>query len=250
LGKEISLHASPSNLNRLEIPAPVDPSWKTLYKLGGVTALISLLAAPAEIVIGLFPGVQQILVHTVTVSDWFALFQNHWFLGLRSLGLLNIVGAALFIPTILAIAHLLRREGAAFAALASIVFFLGTAVYLASSRAFPMLSLAHQYAASSRDADRALLAAAGQALLAEGESRSGILLIEFSFFFISAVMFRSEVFGKITACAGMLAGVLMMVLEVAFMPPQGAGMIVAAGGGLAMMTWSFLVGRRLLQMGR
>jgi hypothetical protein len=63
-------------------------------------------------------------------------------------------------------------------------------------------------------------------------------------------MLRSNVFSKATAYTGMLGSMLMMVLEIAFMPPHGAGMVIAASGGLLMMAWFFLTGRRLLQLGR
>jgi hypothetical protein len=42
----------------------------------------------------------------------------------------------------------------------------------------------------------------------------------------------------------------MMILETAFMPPSGVGMVIAAGGGLFTMAWYLLMGRRLLQLGR
>ena len=241
---------SHSPLKPLTDAAPADRSWKSLSTIGGIAALISVLLAPAEIVISFLPGVQETLSRTVTVTDWFSLLQNHWFLGLRSLGLLNIAGAFLFIPAILAICFVLRRDNEAFAALGGILFFIGIAGYFAGSRAFPMLLLSREYAAAAADAQKALLAAAGQAMLAEAESRSGLLLIEFAFFIISAAMLKSASFSKATAWAGMLAGALMMALEIAFLPPHGVGMVVAAAGGLSMMTWSFLLGRRLLQLGR
>ncbi len=227
----------------------MDSSWKVLCKLGGITALLWIALPPAEIIVSLLPGVQDLSTHTVTAVDWFALFRNHCFLGLRNLGFLNIVGAALYIPTILGIYSVLRRESEAFAMLGSIVYFIGIAVYLAGSRAFPMLYLSQRYASATTDAHRSLLAAAGQAMLAGSESRAGILIVEFSFLVISAVMLKSKVFGKVTACAGTVGSLLMMILEIAFIPPQGIGMIVAAGAALGMMTWSFLVGRKLLQLG-
>jgi len=230
--------------------APTDSSWKALWLVGGITALLSIALAPAEVVISLVPGVEDISTRTVTVADWFALFQNHWFLGLRNLGLLNLVGAALLVPTILAIYSVLRRDSAAFAALAAVLFFVGIAVYLAGSRAFPMLSLSRRYVSATTDSQRSLLAAAGQAMLAEGESRAGLLLIEFAFLITATVMSRSKVFSKATAYAGMLGSMLMMVLEIAFTPPHGTGMVIAATGGLLMMAWFFLTGRKLLQLGR
>ncbi|MGA9061418.1 MAG: hypothetical protein WB341_07090 [Terracidiphilus sp.] len=211
---------------------PFDPSWKRLCTIGGITALISILTAPAEVVISLLPGVQSALTHTVTVTDWFTLFQNHWLLGLRSFGLLNLAAAILFIPTILAVCSVLWRDSKSYATLAAIVFFVGIAIYIADNRAFPMLVLSRQYASAATDAQRYLLVAAGQAMLAEGQSCSSLLVIEFAFLLVSAAMLKSAAFSKAAACAGMLAGVLMMVLEIAFIPPHGVAMAIAAGGAL------------------
>jgi hypothetical protein len=47
-----------------------------------------------------------------------------------------------------------------------------------------------------------------------------------------------------------LAGASATALEIALIPPLAAGMAVAAAAGLAMMIWPFLLGRRLLQLGR
>ena len=66
-------------------------------------------------------------------------------------------------------------------------------------------------------------------------------------------MLRGKVFSKATAYAGILGNVLLMVFEIilAFVPPSlDAGMVIAVGGGLSIMIWYLLVGRRLLQLGR
>ena len=112
-----------------------ESGWKSLYKVGGTTVLIVVLIPLAEVGISYLPGVARASQGTVTVVDWFTLFQNHWFLGLRNLGLLNIVGAALLAPTFLAIYSALRRDNEAYAAFGTILFFVGLAVYLASNRA-------------------------------------------------------------------------------------------------------------------
>jgi hypothetical protein len=227
-------------------------SWKGLYKVGGTTALITVVVVLTEIAINYFPGVADASQRTVTVVDWFTLFQKHWFVGLRNLGLLNLIGAVLLAPTILAIYASLRRDNEAYAAFGTILFFVGTAVYLASSRAFAMLSLSGQYASATTDAQRALLIAAGQAMLAEGQSRAGILLIEFGCLVISAVMLRGKVFSKASAYAGILGNVLLIAFEIilAFVPKVlDVGMVIAGGGGLSIMIWYLVVGRRLLQLG-
>jgi len=232
-------------------PEPVDSGWKSLCKVGGITVLIVLLIPLAEVVISYLPGVDRATQGTVTVVDWFTLFQTHWFLGLRNLGFLNLIAVVLLAPTVLAIYFAIRREHEAFGALGTVLFFVGLAVYVASSRAFPMLSLSSQYASAATDAQRSLLVAAGQAMLAEGQSRAGIPLVELACLAISTVMLRGKVFSKTTAYAGILGNGLLMVVE-AILSAHGltnAGMTIAVGAGLSMMTWYFLVGKTLLQLG-
>jgi hypothetical protein len=243
---------SQSELKQIVDAETAESRWKDLYKIGGATALIAVVVPLAEVVINYLPGVADASQRTVTVVDWFTLFQNHWFIGLRNLGLLNMIGTALLAPTVLAIYSALRRDNEAYAAFGTILFFVAIAVYLANNRAFPMLSLSSQYASASTDAQRSLLVAAGQAVLAEGQSRAGILLIEFACLIISAVMLRGEVFSKATAYAGIVGNVLLMVVEIilAFVRTlPGLGMVIAAASGLSIMAWYLLAGRRLLQLG-
>jgi Domain of unknown function (DUF4386) len=240
-----------SELNHVAETQPAQGDRRSLYTLGGITALFLLLLPTAEIVVGFLPGAERASRSTVTVVDWFTLFHDHWFLGLRNLGLLNLLGAALLIPTFLAVCFALRSSNEAYAVLAGMLFFVGIAVYIAGSRAFPMLSLSRQYAAASTEAQKSLLTAAGQAMLAEGQSRSGILLIEFACLLISVVMLRSEVFNRTTAYAGILGSALMMIVEVFFVPVSSIpAMVVAACSGVSIMTWYLLVGRKLLQLAR
>jgi hypothetical protein len=242
-----------SELKQVIDAGTAESGWKGLYNVGGITALIVVVGPLAEVLIGFLPGVARLTQRTVTVIDWFTLFQNHWFLGLRNLGLVNIIGAALLAPTFFAIYSALRRDNEAYGAFGTILFFVGIAVYLASNRAFSMLSLSGQYASATTDAQRSLLIAAGQAMLAEGQTRAGIPLIEFASLVISVVMLRGKVFSKATAYAGILGNVLLIVFEIilAFVPTVlDVGLVIAGGGGLAMMTWYLLVGRRLLQLGR
>jgi hypothetical protein len=228
------------------------PGWKAFYKAGGAAVLITVLVVLAEIAIGFLPGVALASQRTVTVVDWFTLFQNNWFLGLRNLGLLNLIGAAFLTPAFLAMYFALRREHEPWAALGAILFFMGMAVYLASNRAFAMLSLSGQYASATTDAQRTLLAAAGQTMLVEGLNRVGIFIIDLAGLVLSALMLRSKVFGKATATAGVVGNGLMIVLELilAFAPGRfNVWLIVAMCGGVSIMAWYLLVGRRLLLMG-
>ena len=241
-------------LNQVTDAEIADSNWKSLYKVGAAAALIVVLVALIEIIITFFPGGST---SPETVIDWFTLFQDNWFLGLRNLGLLNIVITVLGIPTFFALYAAHRRVNQVYAALAMIISFIGIAVFLATNRAFPMLELSSQYAAATTDAQRSILAAAGQAMLSVGKSHTpgtfiGFLLSEVAGITISVVMLRSKIFSKVTAYAGMLGFALLLIFEIcsSFVPALfDVVMIIAMGGGILSMTWYILIARRLFQLG-
>ncbi len=127
---------------------------------------------------------------------------------------MNLIGAALLAPTYLALYAALKRRNEALAAFGAVLFFVGIAVYVADNRAFPLLSLSGQYASAATDEHRSQLIAAGQAMLVEGESRAGIVLVDFAGLLVSAVMLGGKVFSKATAYAGILGNGLMIGVEV------------------------------------
>lgn len=72
-----------------------DLSRQSLYYLGSGAAWLTVLVGIIEISINFLPGGRVV---PETVIDWFTLFQENWFIGLRNLGLLNIFATALSIP--------------------------------------------------------------------------------------------------------------------------------------------------------
>jgi hypothetical protein len=230
--------------------------WKSIYKLGGLAALGTVLVGIAESVIQGFP-VSNMPLETVT--DWFALLQSNPFIGLRNLGLLNIFLNILSVPIYLALYAAHRKlHLQPYAALATIVSFLGVGVFFATNRAFPMLTLSQQYAAATNDAQRAALEAAGEAMLSVGASHSSGTF--FAFFFaelaaiiISIVMLRGEVFGKVASYAGMLGFGILLILE--FPTAFGGGLsdvtiIFFMLAGLFSLAWSVLIAWKLFQLGK
>jgi hypothetical protein len=234
----------------------MDSAWNNLYKIGAAAAVAVVLVAATEIIVTFLPGGARTDPGNMTVVDWFTLFQGDAFMGLRNLGLLNIFMTLLSIPTFLALVGAHRRVNIQYAALAMVISFIGVAVFLATNRAFPMLDLSSQYAAATSDSERAMLAAAGQAMLSVGQSHTpgtflGFFLSEIAGILISVVMLRGRVFSKVSGYVGMLAFSLMLIFEVcsSFVPPLfGAAMIFAAGGGLLSMVWYILIARRLFQL--
>jgi hypothetical protein len=235
-----------------------EANWESVYKLGGAAALGAVLVGLAEIVITFLPGGGMSEV-AETVLDWFALFQENWFLGLRNLGLLNIVLTALGILVYLALYGAYRRVGQeAYAILATIVYIIGVGVFMATNRAFPMLSLSDQYATATSEAQRTIIVAAAQSMLSVGQSHTpgtflGFLFTEISGIIISIVMLRSQVFSNPTAYAGIMGFGCLLVFEIcASFAPRLADvtMFLAMVGGLLSMAWYVLIALRLFGLGR
>jgi hypothetical protein len=240
--------------SEITMNSQAESDYKPLYRLGGAAAMLVVLTALFEIGITFLPGGYPT---TETVIDWFTLLHNNWFLGLRNLGLLNILMTALGLPMFFALYIAHRHVAHTFAALAVTICFIGAAVFYATNRAFPMLDLSIRYSAATTEAERSVLAAAGQALLSIGQSHTpgtflGFFLSEVGGILLSLVMLRGQVFSRTVAYAGIAAFGLFSVFEIlsSFVPSlHDVALIIAMGGGLASMAWYTLIARRLFQLG-
>src|SRR5574341_86918 len=164
-------------------PDAANPGRAGLYKLGAVAALLAVLIALVDILLTFLPAGAE-PPGTMTAIDWFRLFDENCFFGLRNLGLLpNVLTLFLLISLFLALYAAHQQVNREFAALALILSLVGTAIYLSNNAAFPMWALSNKYVAATTEAQRTLLAAAGEAILARGEdftpgAFTGFLLAE------------------------------------------------------------------------
>ena len=243
---------------------PSDSGWKSLYKIGGVAALIAgiLFRRNLAAEIGLFSQRQA----PEAVSDWFALLQSNRLLGLAYLNIFDIVNYVLVGLMFLGLYAALRRANRSYMAIATFLGFVGITVYFASTTAFSMLSLSDQYAVTTTEAQRSMLLAAGKALLVINRFSSpgahpgtggfiSLLLIAVAGMVISVVMLRSAVFNRATACVGILASALDLAYCIAFaFVPAVDSELLAVGfipaAGLLWMIWHIMVGWRLLRLGK
>ncbi len=241
----------------------VDGDWKSLYKVGGVAALIAgaLFRRNIAAEISLFGQPRA----PVTVEDWFTLLQNNRLLGLTYLNIFDLVNYALVGLMFLALYAVLQRLNKASMTIVMVACLAGIAIYFASNTAFSLLALSDQYAAAITDTERSILLAAGQALLAINRFSLGshpgsggymsLLLIALAGLIVSAVMLRNNLFNRATACVGILAGTLDLAYCVAFVfvPSTNAGRLAIyfiPASGFFLMIWHILVGWRLYQLGK
>lgn len=238
--------------------------WKILYMLGAIAALLAVFVfrrnMGAELTafrgFGVFTVPETVPVRAV---DWFELLQADLFVGLTLLEIFDLVEYVLVGLIFLAVYMTLRQTDRGIVLLATIFAWVGIAVYFASNQAFAMLSLSNQYAVVSTEAQRALLLAAGEALLAvnnPGVLQQGtgiylsLFLVLLAGLMLSVTMLKSGIFNKTTAVAGILAN----GCGLAYFP-----MLVIAPGLVALpfvisapfrLIWYFLIALKLLKLAK
>jgi hypothetical protein len=230
-------------------------NWKSLYRVGGAAALIAAALEIAAALIGVISSYTSGPPPT-TVIGWYTLLQHNRFLGLVDLGFFDIATIALLVPMVLAVYIALRRASASFMAIATTLYFVGIAVYLATETAFSLLSLSDQYATATTGAQRSLIEAAGQAMLADQVgvgtgTYMAFFLMGVAGLIISTVMLRSAIFSKVTASVGILAYVIILAYYIGLVfvsIPLAIGVLLFSASGLLSLLWFILIGRRLLML--
>ncbi|MGB6872852.1 MAG: DUF4386 family protein [Dehalococcoidia bacterium] len=239
--------------NQVTDAETADSNWKSLYKVGGMAALVAAALLLAEIIIF------TIWPQPSTVTDYFALFQTSRLIGLFDCYLSEFIAYVLFIPMFLAICIAIRRGNESYMVLALTLAITGIAVFLATNNPFSMLSLSNQYAAATTDAQKNLLLAAGQAILVNTNQRAvggfnmGFLLLSIAGMIVSIVMLRSKAFGKVIAYVGILTFAISLgdYIRVILVPSISLLLIIIAiASGLLILIWLVLIARRLFQLGR
>ena len=221
----------------------VESNWKSLYKIGGAAALVSVVFFPIQIVVCLMSPPPD------SVIGWFTLFQSNRLVGLLDLDLLLIVDQVLAILIFLALYVALRQANESFMAIAIALGLVSTVLFIASNPAFAMLSLSDQYAAAGTEMQRAMFLTAGQAVLVTWQGsafQASYLLGSTVLIIISVVMLqdRSRIFGKSTAYLGILANVIALGL---YVPKIGA--YISIFSVVFLWIWYILLARRLFQLG-
>lgn len=217
--------------------------WKSLYRVGGVAALLMFVLTLLQSFIFITNPPPS------TVIDYFTLFQKSQILGLLDLDFLLIVINILLILIYLALYVALVRINKSYMTIALAIGLVGTILFFASREAtFGMLSLSNQYAAASTDTERTILLAAGQTLLTIYNGTAfdlsyifgGVVILIFS-----VVMLQSNIFSKATAYLGIVMGILMLV------PPTVGtiGLLLSLISLIPTLIWLIPIARRLFQLG-
>ncbi len=235
-----------------------DPGWKSLYKAGGVAALIATALFLTDIIVLTTAGPAP-----SSALAWLTLIQEHRGAALVQLFFTDLIGVALVAPIALALYAALRRAQAAYAALATAVAFVGIALVFATNGNYSLIQLSSQYAAATSEAQRGQLLAAAEATLATGTLGTGALmaslLLEGALLTFCVLMLPGRIFGKGPGYLGILAHGLDVARSIVFLSlipifdaemASGIGVPLLAVGGTLQLLWYPWVGLRLWQLGR
>ncbi len=249
--------ANSITFNTVQPAAQSKPSaWAGIYSAGAIAALVVVLASLLDIFVMFLPGTGTV-PGARTAVDWFMAYRENALLAMRDMGILNMVTTSCTVVVFFALFGAHRRANPALAALAVLIMCMGATIYLANNMALPMLSLSGQYAAATSESQKALLASAGQALLAQEDigagSFIGFLIPEVAGVLASLVMLRGRIFSRWAAWAGIVGETCLMIFNIlaAFTPvPYDLAMVFAMAGGPLAMLWMVLTAIRLLQVER
>jgi hypothetical protein len=221
-----------------------DPRWRPLYRIGGAAALFSVAIIPIQLIIFIVWGQPE------TALGWFDLFRGNELAGLLAFEILFVVNAAVGIATILALYVALRRVSESLMAIATVLGLVEAVAFIVARPALEMLYLSNQYADASTDAQRTMILAAGEAVLATFHGTAfhvGINLFSIYYLIVAIVMLRSNIFGRVAAYTGFVAAILNWGLYV----PGGLGLILGTLSVVPFLAiWLILVARKLFQLGR
>lgn len=231
--------------------------WKKIYFLGGITAFIVFGLTLSDIIIGSITSADLTLLPQ-TATERFLEFKESWLLGLYHLDMLNVIISSAMIPVFFALSAIHRGVKPATSSLALILFLVATTIFITTNTALPMLDLSEKYNSVTSVQQKLMYASAGEALLVRGEHGTpgvfmGFFLLSMSNIFISFVMINGKVFKNRVGYLGIIGGfsLLIYIFLVTFFPGiRSIAVMIAAPGGMLVLTWYLLIGIKLIKIGK
>jgi hypothetical protein len=233
-----------------EVVTGPDPSWRGLYRAGGISAvLFVVLAGVVPIVLG------SITPLPPTSSGEFASLAGgvatlQYITSNRSVFILNQVlffgPAVLVIVAFLALYMALKHLNKSYAAIGAVVAITSQVLYLGTfSIVFGLVYLSDLYMAATTAAQRAAFATTAEGLIAQYNTVSAAgILMNIGILILSLVMIKG-VFQKGVAYLGIITGALGIMSE-ALRPILGYGYAVY---GILSLIWLIAVGWKLYRLG-
>lgn len=233
------------------------PSVKGILLTGAVFCIISLAGIFLDVFAGIALG-GNLSELPQTATERFQQFRDNRLLGLYNLDLLNAINQFLLIPVYIALVVAHRKISLYKAITAFTIFFTGSLVMMSNNTALPMMDLSEKYFEAPVEAQKALYAAAGEALLVRGAHGSsnmfpGFLIPNIGGLIMAVVMLKGRVFPRSYAWYGIIGSSLMVIYLICVTFVPGANKIatlIAMPGGILLIIWMILFTGGLLTLSK
>jgi hypothetical protein len=220
--------------------APAEHSrWRTLYRLGAVAALLSVVLIPLSVV--------AFFIWPTFPDNILDVIQDSWLGGLMSLDGGYLLANLLVLPWFLALYVTLREVDEGWALIALVMGLMGL-LCLPLARPIPeMFAISERYATATSEAERAMYQATGEAMLNHFHGmayHAHYVLGSLSLLISAILMLRSRVYSKTLAWVGIVTNVVVFGL---YVPVVGTYLSLLSA--LGYLLWCILFGIKLYQLG-
>jgi hypothetical protein len=225
--------------DRAANPQPGDSRWRTLYRIGAVAAVISIVVIPLSIV--------AFFVWPLWPDNILTVIQDDWLAGLMGLDFMYLFSNVFAIPFFVVLYVTLKDVDEGWALVALAMGLLGL-VCLVSSRPIPeMFALSDRWAAATTEAERDSYLVAGEAMLTHFQGmayHAHYILGSASLLITSFLMLRSDTFSRATAYVGIATNLVVFALYV----PE-IGVYLSLLSVVGYLVWYILIARKLIRLG-
>jgi len=216
-----------------------DSRWRSLYRIGAVAALLSLVVIPLSIA--------AFFVWPPWPDNILAVIQGNWLAGLMGLDFMYLFSNVFSIPFFLVLYVTLKNVDEGWALIALTLGLVGLVCLVPARPILEMFALSDQYAAAATEAERATYLAAAESMLAHFHGVAyhvHYILGSVSLLISSFLMLRSDTFRKATANVGIVTNIVVFGL---YVPQVGVYISMLSVVGYAL--WYILIARKLFQLG-
>ena len=180
------------------------------------------------------------------------IFLKNSFFGLLHFDLLGMISYLFFIPLILSLYIVLKQKYESIILIATVIFFVGVAVFYSSNTSFSMLSLSKQYLIAQTEAEKMMILSAFQSMVTLFKVNAfmiSYILVSLSWLIISFIMLISKLFSRNLSCYGIIAGATGIIAEIC--ENTSKSLLIAAiafyfAAIVFLFLWVILTGKQLL----
>jgi Domain of unknown function (DUF4386) len=195
------------------------------------------------------------LPHPKTTIEYMDLFLKNSLFGLLHFDLLGMISYLFFIPLIISLYIVLRRNSGSIMLIATVLFFVGVTVFYSTNTSFSMLSLSKQYSIAETEAEKTMLLTAFQSMVTLFKVNAfmvSYVIVSFAWIMIASIMLFDNLFSRITAYFGIIAGASGIIAEICentSIVLLSVSIIFYFAAIVFLFVWVILTGKQLLTLG-